>query len=662
MNFKERIEWLRREIERHNRLYYQLAEPEITDAEYDALMRELQELEKRHPETITPDSPTQRVGGAPLEGFHSVPHSSPMLSLANAYSLEELQDFDRRIRDVIGNEYKYVCELKIDGVGIALRYREHRFQQGLTRGDGAAGDDITANLRTIRSIPLRVPADSPIEFEVRGEVFIRAIDFQKMNRKREEDGEKLFANPRNAAAGSLKLLNPSEAAERPLTAWLYDLRGITEPLSHFQRLKLLDKMGFPVNPHRRLCANLEEAWDFCGEWGEKRDSLPYEIDGVVIKIDSLEQREVLGFTAKSPRWAAAYKYPARQAVTRLKGITLQVGRTGYITPVAELEPVFLAGSTIRRATLHNEEEIARKDIRGGDTVLIEKGGDVIPKVVSVNMESRPADSQPFVMPDKCPACGAQLAKLPDEAIRRCPNISCPPQRLGRIVHFASRAGMDIEGMGESTVKQLLDAGLLSDYGDIYYLKKEQLLPLERMADKSADNLLAGIEASKERPLEKLIYSLGIKLVGAGVARILAERFGSIDALAEADEDALLAVEDIGPGIAASVVEFFANPQNREALEKLRRADIKFEAEKTADIEVEQIFKGMTFVLTGTLKNYTREEASEIIRRRGGMVSSSVSKKTSAVLIGENPGSKYDKAVKLGVKVMGEEEFNKLIGG
>ena len=660
MTLKERINRLRREIERHNRLYYLETQPEISDSEYDALMRELMELEKAHPEFASPDSPTQRVGGEPVEGFPSVAHSSPMLSLGNTYSFEELKDFDRRVRETLGMDFKYVCELKIDGVAVALRYRNRSLELGVTRGDGTVGDDITVNLRTVRSIPLRVSNNAPPDFEVRGEVFIRLEDFRKMNLEREEIGKKRFANPRNATAGSLKILNSAEVAKRPLTAFLYDLRNITTPALHHQRLELLEKMNFPVNPNRSLCSELAEAWDFIEEWGEQRNSLPYEIDGVVLKIDDLAQREVMGYTAKSPRWAIAYKYPAQQAQTKLKSITLQVGRIGYITPVAELEPVYLAGSTIKRATLHNEDEIARKDIREGDMVTIEKGGDVIPKVVSVRLDIRPPDIKPFRMPEICPACRSILVRLEGEVMRRCPNIACPPQRLGRIAHFASRGGMDIDGLGESTVQQLLDAGLLADYGDIYYLKKEQLLPLERMAEKSADNLLAGIEASKNRPLERLIFALGIKLVGSGAARILADQLGSIDALASTDVETLEAIDEIGPGIAASVVEFFANEQNRTVLEKLRRAGVKFQSDKVEKKEVEQVFAGMTFVLTGALENFTREEAGELIRQRGGTVSSSISKKTGVVLVGDNPGSKYEKALKLGVRVMGEGEFENII--
>ena len=661
MDIAEEIERLRREIERHDRLYYIEARPEISDLEYDALMRELIELEEAHPEYQTLDSPTQRVGGAPLEGFEPLPHSAPMLSLGNTYSFEELKEFDRRAREGLDDApFQYVCELKIDGVAVALRYEDRMLTMALTRGDGFAGDNILANIKTIREIPLKLPDNVPPAFEARGEIYMRIADFEELNLKKMEAGESPFANPRNSTAGSLKLLDPKEAARRPLRAFLYDLRGDGLPPSHWERLKILEEARLPVNPERRLCGNLAEAWEFCREWAPKRSSLGYQIDGVVLKVDSLLQRDALGFTARSPRWAIAYKYPAEQARTRLKGITLQVGRTGSVTPVAELVPVFLAGSTIRRATLHNEDFfITRKDIRVGDTVIIEKGGDVIPKVVSVALEERPPDSHRFEMPETCPACGHKLVREEGEAARRCLNTACPPQRLWRIRHFAARGGMDIEGLGESTVQLLLDQGLIDDYGDIYYLRKEQLLPLERMADKSAENLLAGIEDSKNRPLERLVFALGIRLVGAGAARVLADRFGSVESLASADVGTLEAIDEIGPGIAQSVVNFFRDPANQSVLKKLKDAGVRFEAEKREET-ADQRFAGMTFVLTGTLENYTREQAADIIRRLGGKTASSVSKKTDVVLAGADPGSKYTKALELGIKVMGEGEFEGII--
>lgn len=659
MTIIEEIQFLRGEIERHNRLYYSSAEPEITDAEFDALMRRLDELERANPQYFDANSPTQRVGGGPLDGFKQVVHSEPMLSLANVYSLEEICDFDRRIQDIIRGGYRYVCELKIDGVAVALRYEGWKLELAATRGDGRTGDDVTSNIRTIKSIPVRISEKFPAKFEVRGEVYMNLDDFRELNDKRELLGEKKFANPRNSTAGSLKMLDSKLVSNRPLRVFLYDLRGQGLPELHSERLGLLEEMGLPVNPKRQICGNVEEVWKFCEKWRASRESLPYEIDGIVIKIDNLLQREELGFTAKSPRWATAYKFPAQQAKTLLKSITLQVGRVGYITPVAELEPVYLAGSTIRRATLHNEEEIARKDIRIGDTVIIEKGGDVIPKVTGVDFEFRLNNSKPFEMPDNCPECGSHLVREKSEIMRRCPNVGCPPQRLGRILHFASRGGMDIEGMGESVIGQLLDAEIVEDYGDIYYINKDQLIGLERFAEKSADNLIKGIEASKTRPLEKLVFALGIKLVGAGVARTLANHFHSIELLKEADVDYLLTVEEIGPGIAESVFDFFRNERNLVILDKLKRAGVVFE-EKIPDKTGVLIYTGKSFVLTGTLTKYTREEASTIIRSMGGTTASSVSKKTDYVLAGENAGSKLTKALELGVKVINEEEFEKLI--
>ena len=661
MDIKVEIERLRGAIERHNRLYYQEAAPEISDAEYDSLYRRLQELEAAYPQYYDANSPTQRVGGELLDGFKPAAHSEPMLSLSNVYSLEELSDFDRRVREIIVGGYRYVCELKIDGVGVALRYEGGRLIAAISRGDGETGDDITVNIRTIRGIPLLVKDKYPPFFEVRGEVYMNVCDFRALNAGRERAGEKPFANPRNSTAGSLKLLDPREVARRPLRAFLYDLRGIEQPVLHSARLQYLTEMGLPVNVEWRICRDMAEVWAYCEEWCGKRETLPYEIDGVVVKVDDYRQRGELGFTAKSPRWATAYKFPAQQAMTVLKGITLQVGRVGYVTPVAELEPVYLAGSTIRRATLHNEEEIARKDIRVGDTVSIEKGGDVIPKVTGVELSLRPAGASAFVMPALCPECGSGLVREAGEVMRRCPNVACPPQRLGRIAHFACRGGMDIEGMGESTVKQLLDAGLVSDYGDVYYLKKDQLVSLDRFAEKSADNLLEGIEASKERPLEKLIFSLGIKLVGAGAARVLAGHFKGIERLSKASVEELLSVEEIGPGIAQSVYDFFRNANNLRTIDKLRRAGVKMAAE-AATAEVKPVFAGQTFVLTGTLPRYSREQATELILKYGGKVSSSVSKKTDYVLAGENAGSKLAKALELGVKVIDEVEFRKMLEG
>ena len=656
--FKE-IKRLRDELNRHNRLYYQETAPEISDSEFDRLLRRLIELETQYPQYHDANSPSQRVGGEPSRGFKSVSHSEPMLSLANAYSFDELTDFDRKVKEALEDKYRYTCELKIDGVAIALRYYGRKLELAVTRGDGLQGDNVTLNIRTIGEIPLELPGESPAEFEVRGEVYMNIRDFQMLNDRREAAGENRFANPRNSSAGSLKLLNPQEVAKRPLRAFFYDLRGVDESFTHSQRLELLEKHGIPVNPERKVCESIEQVWDFCREWQEKRNSLPYEIDGVVLKIDSISQREIIGYTAKSPKWAIAYKFPPQQARTILNDITLQIGRVGSITPVAELEPVYLAGSTIKRATLHNEDEIARKDIRVGDTVIIEKGGDVIPKVVEVDIAKRTGNSFPFIMPDGCPECGTALIREEGEVVRRCPNVSCPPQRLARIEHFASRGGMDIEGLGESTVKQLLDAGLINDYADLYYLKKEQLLELERFADKSAENLIDGIIESKRCSLDKLIFALGIKLAGAGAARTLALNYRNLDLLKQADTDELEAIDEIGPGIAHSVYEFFHTETNLKVLEKLSAAGVNPQSEIPDPSRSGLLYK-KTFVLTGTLAKYTRDEAKARIESLGGKVTSAVSKKTNFVLAGENPGSKLAKAEKLSVTIISEEEFEKLI--
>lgn len=659
MDIGKEIKRLRGELNRHNHLYYQETAPEISDAEFDRLLRQLIELETQYPQFYDANSPSQRVGGEPSRGFESVPHSGPMLSLANAYSYDELIDFDRKIKESLEEKYYYTCELKIDGVAIALRYSDQKLELAATRGDGQQGDNVTSNIRTIGQIPLVVPSCSPADFEIRGEVYMNVRDFRTLNDRREAAGENRFANPRNSTAGSLKLLNPLEVSKRPLRAFFYDLRGVDESLTHSQKLELLEKAGIPVNPERKVCENIEQVWDFCREWHEKRNSLPYEIDGVVLKIDSIAQRELIGYTAKSPKWAIAYKFPAQQARTILNDITLQVGRVGSITPVAELEPVYLAGSTIKRATLHNEDEIARKDIRVGDTVIIEKGGDVIPKVVEVDTTIRSGVSFPFIMPDDCPECGAVLVREEGEVVRRCPNVSCPPQRLARIEHFASRGGMDIEGLGESTVRQLLDSELINDYADLYYLKKEQLLELERFADKSAENLIDSIAQSKNCSLDKLIYALGIKLAGAGAARTLAMNYRNLEMLKQAEIDDLEAIDEIGPGIAHSVYEYFRAESNLIVLEKLTEAGVNPQNEIT-DIVQSGILKNRTFVLTGTLAKFTRGEAKARIESSGGKVTSSVSKKTDFVLAGENPGSKLAKAQKLSVTIISEEEFEKMI--
>lgn len=658
MDIRERIEILKRDIREHDHRYYVLADPSISDEEYDALVKELEDIEAQHPDLRSPDSPTARVGSDLAKDFPSRLHTSPMLSIANTYSAEEVDEFDRRVRGLLpGETVEYVCELKIDGVALALRYENGVLATGVTRGDGVRGEDVTQNVRTLRSIPLRV-REYGGSCEVRGEVYLERADFERMNEARDEAGEKLFANPRNATAGSLKLQDPRVVANRPLRFFAYWLRlDNGEAATQWETLVQLRKLGFPVNSHRRQCASTDEIMAFAADMEAERDRLPYDIDGIVIKVNSHDQFRRLGTTAKSPRGVVAYKFRAKQAETVLEDILLQVGRTGTVTPVAALRPVFLAGSTISRATLHNEQEIARKDIRIGDTVIIEKGGDVIPKVVRVVPEKRPPQSTPFVFADKCPVCGSGLVRDEEEVAVRCVNAACPAQVEGRIIHFASRDAMNIEGMGPSLVSQLVRSGLVADYADLYSLDRERLAALERMGEKSADNIIAALDASRGRDLSNLIFGLGIRHVGAGSARTLAQRFGTLDAIMDAAADELEAVEDIGPVVAASIRDFFDNQANREIIERLRAGVLPFEAaRRETPSDGDDFFMGRTFVLTGALESMTRGEASDMIRARGGKVTSSVSAKTDYVVAGADPGSKLDKARALGVAVIGEEEL------
>ncbi|MGC9092879.1 MAG: NAD-dependent DNA ligase LigA [Bacteroidota bacterium] len=659
----ERIENLRNEIREHDYRYYVLAQPTISDYEYDQLMRELEELERQHPELITPDSPTQRVGGQPTKEFPTVTHTTPMLSLANAYTIEEIRDFDRRVHSLLGKEpVHYTAELKFDGVAISLKYQNGVFVRGATRGDGVQGDEITNNLKTIRSIPLRLRAieDNLLDIEVRGEAIMWKEDFLKLNEEREQAGEKLFANPRNAAAGTLKLQDPKLVAERSLHFFAYYL--LTEKArlkSQYENLQILKRLGFPVNEYARLCRSIEEVIEFWSEWQEKRDTLPYDIDGVVIKVDSLQQQRTLGSVAKNPRWAIAFKFTARKEQTILRDIVLQVGRLGTITPVALLKPVFLGGTTVSRATLNNEDYIRKLDVRIGDTVIVEKGGDVIPKITGVVAEKRPRGLKPFVMPMKCPECGYKLYRPEGEANYYCENPECPAQVRGRIEHFASRGGMDIEGLGEAVIDQLVKVGLLKTYADIYQLHKhrEKLMSLERWGEKSVQNLLDAIEKSKRQPFSRVLYALGIRHVGAGVARVLAEHFHSIDELRKADLTTLTAIPEIGPKIAESIVRFFRDRRNLEIVEQLREANVRLSVERRA---ARGPLSGKIYVITGTLSRYTREEAKQLIEAKGGTVASSISKHTTALIVGESPGSKLDKAKELGVPTMSEEEFEALI--
>ncbi len=650
--------------------YFVLARPDIDDYTYDMMLKELKELEEKYPELKTPDSPTQRVGGQASNEFAAVTHAVPMLSLANSYDESDMFDFDKRVKNLLkGQPFKYVCELKFDGIAVSLTYRGGLFVQGATRGDGSTGDDITNNLKTIRSIPLKLDnkngAFRSLDIEVRGEVFFMLEDFFRINDEMEAQGEKRYANPRNTAAGSLKLKNSREAALRKLNMFCYSLRHLDEKensklTSHYGNMQILKKLKFPVNDFTKVVNDINEVLAFCNSIEKKRESLPYEIDGVVVKVDSLEQQKKLGFIAKSPRWAIAYKFKAKQAVTKLKKITLQVGRIGTITPVAELEPVFLAGSTISRATLHNQDELERKDIREGDYVKIEKGGDVIPKVVEVIKEQRPKNSKPFKMPDKCPVCKAPLQRPEGEANHYCTNYLCPAQVQGRLEHFVARNAMDIEGLGYSIIEKFISLGYLRDITDIYRLYKHvaELKRLEGFGDKSIDNIMKSIDNSRQKTFDKVLFAIGIRHVGDRTAKILARHFKNIDNLQAAKKDDIERVNEIGPKIAESVFDFFKSKPNRDIINKLRKAGLKFEAEQSS--AASNKFEGLTFVLTGTLEKYTREEASAIIENLGGKTSSSVSKKTSYVLAGSEAGSKLKKAEGLGVKIISEAEFEKMV--
>jgi len=666
---EDRLRKLRDEIEFHNYRYYVLDDPVISDAEYDRLMNELVRLEAAHPELVTPDSPTQRVGAAPAAAFAPVVHRSPMMSLANVYSVEEIRAFDARVRRALdGEPVEYVAELKIDGLAVSLVYEDGRFVRGATRGDGTTGEDVTHNLKTIRSIPMRLRLDKPVSMDVRGEVYMVRREFQKLNEERRAAGEQLFANPRNAAAGSLRQLDPKVTAERPLDIFVYGIGYVigaedAAPDTHFEALSFLKKAGFRTNPNTRLCRTVDEVLDYCAHWGEMRASLDYEIDGVVVKVNSLAQQERLGATARSPRWAVAYKFPARQATTVVRDIIVQVGRTGTLTPVAVLEPVELAGSTVSRATLHNEDMIRAKDIRIGDTVVVEKGGDVIPEVVKAVADRRTGAEREFRMPEKCPECGADVVRLEGESAYRCVGgMACPAQVRESILHFASRDAMDIEGMGPSLVAQLIDAGLVKTVADIYDLKLEDVAALERMGKKSAENLLSAIEKSKSHPLHRLVFALGIRHVGERSARDLAEHFGTMDRLASATFSELTDVRDVGPKVAESVLAFFREPRNREILRRLADAGVNMkEAEKGVSAGKSPL-AGKTVVLTGALERFTRKEAEEAVLARGGRVSGSVSRKTDYVVVGRDPGSKYEKARELGVTVLDEREFERLLEG
>ena len=670
---KKRIEELRREIQYHEHRYYVLDDPELSDAEFDRRMNELKALEAEHPELVTPDSPTQRVGGKPREGFVKVAHSSQMLSLDNAYNEQELRDWERRVHELSGqSKVDYVCELKLDGLSMALRYAGARLERAITRGDGSVGEEVTANVRTIRSVPLLVDARKaklPPDFEARGEVVMPLKAFERMNEERERAAQSRFANPRNAAAGAVRVLEPNITAQRRLDFYAYMLlvEGRTFFDEHAKTLEALTAAGLKVNPNWKRCASIDEVLDYIRHWEERRESLPYEIDGVVIKVNRTAIQGELGFTGKAPRWAVAFKYAARAGITRIEDIRIQVGRTGKLTPVAQLQPVPIGGTTVSRATLHNMDEIERLGVKIGDWVQVERGGDVIPKVVKVIADKdHPRGHRQFHMPEKCPECGGIVVRAEGEADHRCVNANCPAKLRESVLHFASRGVMNIEGMGDALVNQLADRGLVKNVADIYSLTRDDLLKLERMGEKSALNLLEEINGSKKLPLERVIFGLGIRFVGERTAGFLAAHFGSMDAIIEAatqdDEaaalDALQQVEEVGPRIAASMREFFLEAKNRELIERLRRAGLQFQGAKK---ERGTRLAGKTFVLTGTLPNYSRDDARKLLEAAGGKVTGSVSKKTDYVVAGADAGSKLDKARELGVAVIDEIAMKKLLG-
>ena len=661
------IQSLREEIRRHEELYYVQDNPEISDADYDALLARLQQLETEHPELLTLDSPTQRVGGRPAEGFNEYVHRRPMLSLDNSYNIDDLRAFDERCRRLAdGRAFEYVAELKIDGLSISLHYQDSLLVHGATRGDGRVGEDVTQNARTIRSIPLRlkiVDKKLEAEVEVRGEAYLSRSVFEKINAEREEEGAARFANPRNAAAGTIRQLDPKIVAARHLDMFAYDvLTGERKPFSsHWAALNWLESAGFSVNPNRSLCSSIDEVIDFCNRMEQQRDELGYEIDGVVVKVNSTALQDEFGATAKSPRWAIAYKYPARQATTQVLSIVVQVGRTGALTPVANLEPVQLAGTTVARATLHNEDEIRRLDVREGDWVLIEKSGEIIPKVLKVVESKRTGKEKRFRMPKKCPVCGGVISRPEGEVVSRCVAADCPAQLKARLLHFASRRAMRIEGLGEALVEQLVEKKIVMDVGDLYRLKLEDVSALERKAEKSATNLMAQIEASKSRDLPHLIYGLGIRHVGERTAGILARNFRSLERLGKASIEEIDALHEIGMTVAQSVHDWFKDAGNVYLCERLHAAGVRTEMLSGVGEVLDETFAGKQFVLTGKLDSLTRDEARALIEGRGGRVTSSVSKKTDYVVAGEDAGSKLEKAVELGLQVIDETALKEMLG-
>jgi DNA ligase (NAD+) len=666
-NIERKIDSLREEIRYHEHLYYVLDAPELPDAEFDQLMQDLKRLEAAHPELITPDSPSQRVGGKPREGFTKVQHSRPLLSLDNAYNEQELREWDRRVHELAGSDkIEYVCEFKLDGMSLALTYEHGKLLRGVTRGDGSVGEDVTSNVRTMRSVPLSVGAVAlkkagvPADFEVRGEVIMPLAAFERMNEDRSAKGLSTFANPRNAAAGTIRMLEPNIVAERRLDYYSYFLlvKGKYYPEKHSEALKALQALGFKVNPNHRIASDIEEVIAFIAKGEQMREKLGYEIDGIVIKVNSMRTQDRLGFTGKAPRWAIAYKFTARSGITQVEDIVPQVGRTGRLTPVAWLKPVFIGGTTVSRATLHNQDEINRLGVKIGDWVMVERGGDVIPKVVKV-VEDKPRGHKIFHMPERCPVCNSKIRHKEGEVDYWCVNLNCPARLQGSILHFASRSVMNIDGLGESLVNQLHQSGLIKDVADIYTLKdkRPQLLALERVGEKSVDNLLAEIEKSRKLPLERVILGLGIGQVGSRTAELLAEHFGSMDDLMNASAEQLQEVNDVGPSVSASIREFFDEPHNRELVKRLEKYGLTFQGIKKVRGTA---LAGKTFVLTGTLPNYSRDAAKKMIEDAGGKVSGSVSKKTDYVVAGADAGSKLDKAKDLGVQIIDEQQMEALL--
>lgn len=655
---------LRAEIARHNRLYYVEAAPEISDQQFDSLLKELEALEAQFPQLVTPDSPTQRVGGGPIEGFETVEHEVPMLSIDNTYNADELRAFDERVRRGLGGEApEYVAELKVDGVAISVRYENGALARAATRGDGERGDNVTANVKTIRAVPLRLDGTPPAVLEARGEVFMRRQELERLNALREEAGEPPLANPRNTTAGTLKLLDPKLVAQRRLDVVFYDVASRDgDPFaSHWKTLEALRGFGLPTSRHSRRCGNIDAVLEVVEIWADKRHELDFEIDGLVVKVDSAAHRRRLGATSKSPRWVIAYKYPAQTARTKLLAITVQVGKTGTLTPVAEMEPVALAGTTVKRATLHNFDELARKDVRVGDTVEIQKAGEIIPQVLRAIPELRPKGTRPFPVPKKCPECGGEVHKDAEGVYLRCLNLSCPAQVKEKLRHFASRAAMDIEGLGPAVIEQLVDQKLVRGPADLYSLTREQIENLERMGRKSAANLIEAIEASKSRPLSRLLNGLGIRHVGEHTGEVLAAQYGTIDALMDASREELTNIHEIGEVVAASVHDFFHTDKNRDMIAQLKKHGLTMRETSRAASSGARPFDGKTFVVTGTLVKYTRDGIHDRIKALGGRAASSVSGNTDYLVAGENAGSKLNKARQLGVKVLTEDEFERMAG-